>query len=163
MRYVEGGGNLVVQFNRAEFNQAGPLGALGGAAPPEKADSPFAPYPAAVSSERISDERAEVRLLVPDSTLFNFPNRIGPRDFEGWVQERGQSLLDPRDARYADLLVMTDSFPLNPGEKKGALVEARVGKGTWTYVGLSLHRQLQAGVTGAYRLLANLVSQPRGK
>jgi hypothetical protein len=79
------------------------------------------------------------------------------------VQERGSSFLEARDPRYADLVSMTDPFPLNPGEKKGALVEARVGKGTWTYVGLSLHRQLQAGVTGAYRLLANLVSRPRGR
>jgi LmbE family N-acetylglucosaminyl deacetylase len=163
MRYVEEGGNLVVQFNRAEFNKAGPLGGLEGSAPPEKTDSPFAPYPAAVTTRRITDETAEVRLLVPDSPLFNFPNRIGARDFEGWVQERGQSFLEARDQRYADLVSMTDPFPLNPGEKKGALVEARVGKGTWTYVGLSLHRQLQAGVSGAYRLLANLVSRPRGK
>jgi LmbE family N-acetylglucosaminyl deacetylase len=163
MRYVEEGGNLVVQLNRAEFNQPGPLGATGGAASPAKSDSPFAPYPAAVTTDRVTDENAEVRMLVADNPLFSFPNRIGPRDFEGWVQERGSSFLEARDPRYADLVSMTDPFPLNPGEKKGALVEARVGKGTWTYVGLSLNRQLQAGVTGSYRLLANLVSRPRGR
>ena len=57
---------------------------------------------------------------------------------------------------------MSDPFPKNPGEQKGALVEAPVGKGTWTYVGLGLFRQLPAGTPGAYRLLANLVSRPRG-
>jgi len=163
MRYVEEGGNLVVQYNRSEFNQAGPLSATEEAPPSDKADSPFAPYPAAVTSERITDETAEVRLLVPDSPLFNVPNRIGPRDFEGWVQERGASFLETRDQRYAALVSMIDPFPLNPGEKKGALVEARVGKGTWTYVGLGLYRQAQAGTTGAYRILANLVSRPRGR
>jgi LmbE family N-acetylglucosaminyl deacetylase len=163
MRYVEEGGNLVVQFNRAEFNQTGPLGGLEGSATPGKSDSPFAPYPAAVTTERITDEAAEVKLLLPDHPVFAFPNRISPRDFEGWVSERGSSFLEARDKRYSDLVAMSDPFPLNPGEKKGALVEARVGKGTWTYVGLSLHRQLQAGVTGAYRLLANLVSRPRGR
>jgi LmbE family N-acetylglucosaminyl deacetylase len=163
MRYVEEGGNLVVQFNRAEFNQLGPLGVTNGSASPQKSDSPFAPFPARVTTERVTDENAEVRILVPDSPLFSSPNRIGSRDFEGWVQERGSSFLEVRDPRYADLVSMTDPFPLNPGEKKGALVEARVGKGTWTYVGLSLHRQVQAGVTGSYRLLANLVSRPRGR
>ena len=45
--------------------------------------------------------------------------------------------------------------------KTGLLTEARVGKGTWTYVGIGLWRQLPAGVPGAYRLLANLLSRPR--
>ena len=163
MRYVEEGGNLVVQYNRSEFNQPGPVSATEAAPSSDPAVSPFAPYPAAVTSERITDETAEVRLLVPDSPLFNVPNRIGPRDFEGWVQERGASFLEARDPRYVELVSMTDPFPLNAGEKKGALVEARVGRGTWTYVGLGLYRQVQAGTPGAYRLLANLVSRPRGR
>jgi hypothetical protein len=57
---------------------------------------------------------------------------------------------------------MTDPFPNNPGEKRGALVEAKVGRGTWTYVGVGLFRQIPAGTPGAWRLLANLVSRPRG-
>ncbi|HWW95739.1 MAG TPA: hypothetical protein VN375_20380, partial [Vicinamibacteria bacterium] len=65
--------------------------------------------------------------------------------------------------RYVELLAATDPFPLNPGEKKGILVEARVGKGTWTYVGLGLFRQIPAGTPGAYRILANLVSRPRAR
>jgi hypothetical protein len=53
---------------------------------------------------------------------------------------------------------MTDPFPNNPGEKTGALVETQYGKGRWVYVGLGLWRQLPAGVTGAYLLMANLLS-----
>jgi hypothetical protein len=75
------------------------------------------------------------------------------------VQERGLSFLDARDPQYEDLLAASDPFPENAGEKKGMLVTAKVGAGRWTYVGLALWRQLQAGVPGAYRLLANLVSQ----
>jgi hypothetical protein len=78
------------------------------------------------------------------------------------VQDRALYLLDAQDSRYEELLSGTDPWPENAGEKKGLLVSAPVGTGRWTYVGLALWRQLQAGVPGAYRLLANLVSQPRG-
>ena len=158
MAYVEGGGHLVVQYNRAPFNF------LPGAPPGQgAADSPYVPYPARVTSNRITDETAPMRVLVPEHPLLTTPNRIGARDWEGWVQERGIQFLEARDPRYVELLAATDPFPLNPGEKKGILVEARVGKGTWTYVGLGLFRQLPAGTPGAYRILANLVSRPRAR
>ena len=112
---------------------------------------------------RITDEDAPVRILVPDHPVFTTPNRIVSADWEGWVQERGTYFLDARDPRYVELVSMSDPFLLNPGERKGALVDARVGKGTWTYVGLGLFRQVAAGTPGAYRLLANLVSRPRGQ
>jgi LmbE family N-acetylglucosaminyl deacetylase len=162
MRWVEAGGHLVVQYNRAAFNRTAPTAPL--AAPPVAASegtSPFAPYPAAVSSARISDETAGVRLLAPDHVLLRFPNRIGDRDWAGWVQERAIQLLATRDARYTELLAATDPFPYNPGEKRGLLVDAQVGAGSWTYVGLVLFREVPAGVPGAWRLLANLISRPR--
>jgi len=163
MRYVEEGGNLVVQYNKLDFNrlfEAPRAGAMSGQSP-TKGDSPFTPYAAAVTSERITDETAPVRVLAPDSPLLTAPNRLGDADWAGWVQDRGLYFLEVHDRRYSDLLAMADPFPENPGEKKGALVEARVGKGTWTYVGLGLFRELPAGVPGAYRLLANLVSRPQ--
>lgn len=156
--YARAGGHLVVQYNRAAFNQIGPR-----PTPAEsESGSPFAPYPAAVSPRRVTDETAPLRLLVPDHPFFRTPNAIGPRDFEGWVQERAIQLLDARDPQYRELVSATDPFPKNPGEQKGLLVEAPVGRGTWTYVGLVLFRQVTAGTPGAYRLLANLVSRPRG-
>ena len=164
LRYAEAGGNLVVLYNRADFNRADPSTAV---APPEPGapppDSPFAPYPASVTAARITDETAAPRVLAPDSRLLNAPNRIGPADWEGWVQERGLSFLDARDPRYQEVVSFTDPFPLNAGEKKGALVDAPLGRGRWTYVGLGLFRQLPAGVPGAWRLLANLVGRPRGR
>jgi hypothetical protein len=74
------------------------------------------------------------------------------------VQERGLYFLGDHDPRYVDLVQLTDPFPFNPGPKTGALVEAKVGKGRWLYIGLGLWRQLPAGTDGAYRLLANLLS-----
>ena len=71
--------------------------------------------------------------------------------------------LDLTDTRYTDLLASTDPWPNNPGEKKGLLTVAQLGKGTWTYVGLGLWRQLPAGTQGAYRIMANLISRPRSK
>ncbi len=159
LRWVEAGGHLVVQYNRAAFNRLAPE------APPLPADvpSPYAPLPASVTSERVSDEKAPLRVLAPGHPLLTSPNRIGPADWDGWVQERGIQLLAARDPLYVEVLAATDPFPYNPGEKRGMLVEAKVGKGTWTYVGLALFRQVQAGVPGGWRLLANLVSRPRGQ
>jgi LmbE family N-acetylglucosaminyl deacetylase len=157
MRWVEAGGHLVVQYNRAAFNRVDPAAAVG----PPGGPSPFVPYPAAVSSARISDETTPVRVLRPDHVLLAQPNRIGARDWDGWVQERAIQLLTTDDARYTDLLAASDPFPNNPGEKRGLLVDAKVGAGSWTYVGLVLFREVPAGVPGGWRLLANLVSRPR--
>jgi LmbE family N-acetylglucosaminyl deacetylase len=143
IRYAEAGGHVVVQYNRPD-------------------SSPLAPYPGfAVTGDRITDETAPMRVLTGDRVL-SLPNALSPRDWEGWVQERGLNFAAVRDARYVNLLASTDPFPNNPGEKTGILVVATVGKGTWTYTGLSLFRQLPAGVPGAYRLLANLLGRPRG-
>jgi hypothetical protein len=157
LRWVEAGGHLVVQYNRAAFNRLAPEMPE----PPEGGPSPYVPFPAVVTSERISDESAAVCALVPGHPLLTTPNRISPADWEGWVQERGIQLLAARDPRYVELLAATDPFPFNPGEKRGMLVEARVGEGTWTYVSLALFRQVPAGVPGGWRLLANLVGRPR--
>lgn len=150
LRFVEDGGNLVVQYNRLDFNQGA-------------AKSPFAPYPGfSITANRVTDETAPVRTRSHDRVL-ETPNLVTPRDWEGWIQERGLQFAEVRDSRYADLLASADPFPLNPGEKTGILVVAGVGKGTWTYTGLSLFRQLPAAVPGAYRLLANLISRPRAR
>lgn len=157
MRWVEAGGHLVVQYNRAAMNRLAP----DAPPPPQGAPSPFVPYPASVSSKRITDETAPMRLLQPGHPLLTTPNRIGDADWSGWVQERGIQLLEAKDPRYEELLAATDPFPQNAGEKRGLLVDAPVGRGSWTYVGLVLFREVPAGVPGAWRLLANLVSRPR--
>ena len=139
--YVERGGTVLVQYNKMEFNQA-----------------EYGPFPAKVSGNRVCDETVPVKELVPAHPVFNFPNRIGPATWTGWVQERGLYFLGEKDKKYTDLVSMIDSFPDNPGEKLGAFVEGRLGKGRWIYLGLGLWRQLPAGTDGAYQLLANLLS-----
>ena len=141
LQYVENGGTLVVQYNKTEFNQA-----------------QYGPFAARVSSNRITDETTPVKVLVPSHPVFTWPNRIDDGSWKGWVQERGLYFLGDRHEKYADLVEMEDPFEYNPGPKRGALVEARHGKGRWLYVGLGLWRQLPAGTDGAYKLMANLVS-----
>jgi hypothetical protein len=142
--YAERGGTVLVQYNKTEFNQA-----------------QYGPFPAQVSGNRVTDEHAPVNVIVPAHPVFTFPNVIGPSAWAGWTQERGLYFLGQKDAKYTDLISMTDSFPDNPGEKLGSLVEGRIGKGRWIYVGLGLWRQLPAGTAGAYQLLANLISLPK--
>jgi hypothetical protein len=141
LEYVERGGTLVVQYNKFEFNQA-----------------QYGPFPAKVSAARVTDERAPVTLLAPKHPVFTWPNTIGAPAWDGWIQERGLYFLGEKDSKYADLVELTEPFPYNAGAKRGALVEAQVGKGRWIYLGLGLWRQLPAGTDGAYRLLANLLS-----
>jgi hypothetical protein len=48
--------------------------------------------------------------------------------------------------------------------QRGGMLQAQYGRGTFTYAAYAFYRQLPAGVAGAYRLVANLISvrrQPR--
>jgi LmbE family N-acetylglucosaminyl deacetylase len=144
IEFAERGGTVIVQYNKMEFNQA-----------------QFGPFPAKVGSGRVTDENAAVKILVPGHAVFNFPNRITEATWKDWVQERGLYFLGEKDARYVDLISMEDSAPDNPGVKLGSLVDAKVGKGHWIYLGLGLWRQLPAQTEGAYQLLANLISLPK--
>ena len=142
--YVESGGTMVVLYNRREWD-----------------DAQWGPYPAKYSRSRITVEEAPVSILEPTHPLFNFPNRITEDDWKGWVQERGTYFLGERDQRYRDLLASEDPWEYNAGEKRGILVEAQYGAGRWIYVGLTLFRQLPAGVPDAYKFFANLLSLPK--
>lgn len=137
--YAETGGTLIIQYNTTADLQTTNL----------------APYPLKLSRDRVTDEDAAVTFLAPDHPALTRPNRIGPDDFKGWVQERGLYFPSEWDARFTPILACAD-----PGEKplRGALLVAPHGRGHVVYTGLSFFRQLPAGVPGAYRLFANLVS-----
>ena len=145
LEYVEGGGTLLVMYNKFEFNRA-----------------QWGPYPKKVSRNRITVEEAPIDILIPDHPVFNVPNRITEDDWGGWVQERGLYFLDPEgDPRYRELLASEDPWEYNEGVKTGMLVEASYGQGRWIYIGLGFFRQLPAGVPSAYKLFANLLSLPK--
>ncbi|MFY8137174.1 MAG: PIG-L family deacetylase [Flavobacteriales bacterium] len=143
MEYVKNGGNLLVQYNTN--NRIGPL------------KSKIGPYEFTISRDRVTDEKAKVNFLLPEHAALNQPNKITDADFANWIQERGIYFTQAPDERYQKIFSMAD-----PGE--GALdtstIVAAYGKGNFVYTGLAFFRQLPAGVPGAYRIFANLISLP---
>lgn len=136
--YVAEGGNLIVQYNTSRGLQA-----------------EISPLPLELSRNRVTDEFAEVNFLAPEHPILNDPNQITSKDFEYWVQERGLYFPKSWDSAFTPILGMHDP---NEALQKGSLVTTKYGKGYYTYTGLSFFRQLPAGVVGAYRLFANLLS-----
>ena len=147
MAYVNEGGNMVVQYNTNSF--AGPI-----------AKMKIGPKPFAISRGRITEEDAEVKFIDPNHPLLNFPNKITKDDFSGWIQERGIYFAEGFSNDYKAVLSMHDQ-----GEEDllGSLIVRNEGKGRFIYTGLAFFRELPAGVGGAYRLFANLVSNPNRK
>lgn len=139
--YVKSGGTLVVQYQVNSFLQ--------------RVDDPLGPYPFRIGRERVSVEEAEIRVLKPAHPALNAPNRLTAKDFDGWVQERGLYFANSWDPKYETLLSAND-----PGEAPldGGLLTTPYGKGWYVYTGYAFFRQLPAGVPGAYRLFANLIS-----
>ncbi|HYI93437.1 MAG TPA: PIG-L family deacetylase, partial [Bryobacteraceae bacterium] len=137
--YVREGGALIVQYNTT-------------------ADLPstLGPFPIRIGNDRVSVEEAPVQILLPRSPLLNFPNKITLSDFENWVQERGLYFPSQWDQRYETPLASND-----PGESslRGGMLFAKHGEGVYVYTSYSWFRQLPAGVPGAYRIFANLLSQ----
>ncbi|MFN0174629.1 MAG: PIG-L family deacetylase [Saprospiraceae bacterium] len=139
LEYVQNGGTLVVQYNTTGKLMVDQV----------------APFPLKISRSRVTDETAEIRFLLPDHPALNAPNKLTSKDFEGWVQERGLYFPGEWDAAFQAPLSAND-----PEEKPsdGSLLVAQYGKGHYVYTGLSFFRELPAGVPGAYRLFANLIS-----
>ena len=139
LSYVEQGGTLIVQYNTNH----------------RLVTDNFAPFPLKLSRDRVSVEEASVEFLLPNHQVLNKPNKISSKDFDGWVQERGLYFPSEWDSQYAAVLTTSD-----PGEtpKHGGLLIAKYGEGNYIYTGLSWFRELPAGVPGAYRLFANMIS-----
>jgi len=139
--YVKEGGNLIIQYNTAGRNGLDMEN--------------LAPYPLSISRDRVTDETSNVSILDKTHPLVNYPNKITQNDFNGWVQERGLYFPDQWSKEFTPILSMNDE-----GEPalSGSLLVAPYGKGNYIYTGLSFFRELPAGVTGAYRLFANMLS-----
>ena len=137
--YVNQGGNMIVQYNtnrRLKVDQ-------------------LAPFDLKLSRDRVTDEFAEVRLLAADHEVLNRPNKITTADFDGWTQERGLYFPNAWSNEFTDILSMNDK---DESPKAGSLLVAKYGKGYYVYTGLSFFREFPAGVSGAYRLFANMLS-----
>jgi hypothetical protein len=114
-------------------------------------------FPFTISRNRVSEEDAHVSILEPDHSVFNYPNKITSLDFNHWIQERSVYETDSIGVNCKSLLSMHDQ---DEPDRKGSLILEERGKGRLIYTGLTFFRQLPAGVTGAFRLFANLLSKP---
>ena len=137
--FVKNGGNMIVQYNTSHRLKVEKL----------------APYSLKLSRDRVTDETADVTFLSPNHSLLNYPNKITQNDFKGWTQERGLYFPNEWAKEFTPILSMHDK-----GEtaKTGSLLVAKYGKGYYLYTGLSFFREFPAGVSGAYRLFANMLS-----
>jgi hypothetical protein len=148
LEYARAGGTLIVFYHKAnEWNPD-----------PQKHRPQLAPYPIILGNERITDERAPVTFVEAQHALLNFPNKITPDDFTGWIQERGLYYPKEWDAHYSAPLASSDA-----GEQplRGGLLAADYGRGHYIYTSMVWYRQLRAGVPGAYRMFANMLSYGR--
>ena len=139
MDYVSDGGNMIVQYNTNRRLKVDNIG----------------PYPIKLSRDRVTVEEAPIEILEPNHPILNYPNKITQQDFDNWVQERGLYFASKWSDEYKAILSSND-----PGEpaRKGGLLVAQHGDGNFIYTGYSWFRQLPAGVPGAYRIFANMVS-----
>ncbi|HLQ99439.1 MAG TPA: PIG-L family deacetylase [Sphingobacterium sp.] len=138
--YVKKGGNVIVQYNVSRG---------------QLLTEDIAPYPLQISTDRVTDEFSKVDFIDKEHPVLNYPNKITENDFENWVQERGLYFPNKWDSEFTPILSMHDK---EEEPKEGSLLVAKYGEGYYVYTGLSFFRELPAGVPGAYRLFANLLS-----
>ena len=142
LAFVEQGGTLIVQYQQPDFASKG-----------------LAPYPVSMDGNvRVVDETAAITVLAPDHPVFNFPNRIGVQDFDGWVQERNNYNFTDFDRE--NFTPLTEAHDEGEPASDGAMLHTRIGSGHYVYTSYSWFRQLPNGVPGAYRIFANLLSLP---
>lgn len=137
--FVKSGKNMIVQYN------------TNGKLVTDK----IAPYPLKLSNDRVTEENAKITFLAPNHPVLNTPNKISENDFKGWTQEQGLYYPNEYDAAFTPIISSHDK---GESPKNGALLVAPYGKGYYIYTGLSFFRELPEGVSGAYRLLSNIIS-----
>jgi len=142
--FVKDGHNMIVQYNTAG----------------DFVTNDIAPFPLKISRDRVTEEDAEVLFLDPKNPVLNFPNKITQNDFKGWKQELGLYYPNEWDSAFTAIISAHDK-----GEpaKKGGILVAKYGEGNYIYTGLSFFRELPEGVSGAFRLMANMISMPTDK
>ena len=137
--FVKNGKTMIVQYNTTD----------------DLVTKDMSPFPLKISRDRVTEENAEVRFLATNHSVLNYPNKITADDFKGWKQEQGLYYPNEWDVAFTPILSSNDK---DEKPKNGALLIAKYGKGNYVYTGLSFFRELPEGVSGAYRLLANIIA-----
>jgi LmbE family N-acetylglucosaminyl deacetylase len=109
------------------------------------------PIPLTIGRDRVTEEDAQITMM--NHRVLQKPNKILPSDFDFWVQERG--LYFPKDYEgFNEVLSIKESTGIN---YTNSTIVGHYGKGSVIYTGLSLFRELPAGVPGAMKLLQNIL------
>ena len=137
--FVKEGKTMIVQYNTLD----------------DLVTPDIAPFHLKISRDRVTDENAKIAFLAPNHPILNYPNTITATDFEGWKQEQGLYYPNEWDKAFTPIFASNDKGETS---KKGALLVAKYGKGNYIYTGLSFFRELPEGVSGAFRLMANMIS-----
>jgi hypothetical protein len=142
--YARDGGNLIVLYNTQEM-----------------VPNQHSPFPGQLTrrAEEVSEEDSPMTILEPEHPVLNWPNRITMADFDGWVEQRGSKWWSEWDPAYTALLQTHD---IGQEPQSGGWLHARYGKGHYSYFAYAMHRQLPYGISGAYRLFANVLSMGKG-
>jgi LmbE family N-acetylglucosaminyl deacetylase len=141
IEFVKQGGNLICFYNKpAEWN-----------------NNNYSPYPIYLTSERVTEENAPVKILRQHHYFFT-PNKIVNDDWNGWIQERSIYLASNdtnlTSSKYMRLLDMDDEGEDQPPT---SILCTQYGSGTYTYVALALYRQLKIFNPGALKLFMNMI------
>jgi len=139
MDYVKRGGTYIVQYVTAQRIESENIG----------------PYPLNISRDRVAEEDAKITFVNRNHPLLTTPNKISGEDFKGWIQERGLYFADRWDTKYDSVISCHDA---NEPDRAGGLLTTMYGKGYYVFCAYAFFRQLPAGVEGAYRLFANILS-----
>ena len=139
LNFVKNGKTMIVQYNTTD----------------DLVTDKIAPFSLKISRDRVTEENAEVRFLEPENPILNYPNKITSKDFEGWKQEQGLNYPYEFDKNFTPIISSNDK-----GEtpKNGAILHCKYGKGNYIYTGISFFRELPEGVSGAFKLMANMIS-----
>ena len=137
--FVKNGKTMIVQYNTLD----------------DLVTDKIAPFSLKISRDRVTEENAEVRFLALESSILNYPNKITGEDFKYWKQEQGLYYPNEFDKNFTAIISSNDK-----GEtpKNGAILHCKYGKGNYIYTGISFFRELPEGVSGAFRLIANMIS-----
>ena len=139
LNFVQSGKTMIVQYNTLD----------------DLVSKEMAPFKLKISHDRVTEEDAEVRFLNPNHAVLNYPNKLSTVDFTGWKQEQGLYYPSEWGSEFETIISSNDA---NENPKNSAILVAKYGKGHYIYTGLSFFRELPEGVSGAYRLFANLIS-----
>lgn len=113
----------------------------------------YAPYPLKIDFIPVEGD-SKIHIISPNNSLFNFPNKIHPSDFDNWISQKGLFFPVEFSSQYIPLTAVRRGKRII----KGGLLLAYIGRGVYIITFYDWFRQLRHFNFGAYKILANMVA-----